>query len=92
MKKILLAIVLIIGVISCTKESIEEKQAVCHTVFHKDYKNPPSDTTLANRTYWLWMVIDPNAYLIPGNVYELQVPKYIWDTMLVVRYPDIYCY
>ena len=86
MKKIL-AIVLIIGVISCTKE---QNVAACGFVFDKYYQNPPADTTLANRTYWLRMTNDtiaPNAV-----TYILQVQKPIWDTMLVNSSWEYYCY
>lgn len=80
---------------SCGKE-IQAPQA-CGYVFDKYYQNPPMDTTLANRTYWLRMTSDtvnlpPPAPPITNWV--LQVPKVIWDTMLVAgqQYPPLYCY
>lgn len=57
----------------------------CGWVAHKYYQNPPMDTTIANRTYWLQWV--PDTVCPPGNpncgiYYNIQVPKSCWDTML----------
>ena len=88
MKKIILAAILLITVISCTKE---QNVAACGFVFDKYYQNPPADTTLANRTYWLHMAQDTLG-TFPGNTYVIQVQKTIWDTMLVNSSWEIYCY
>ena len=88
MKKIILAAILLITVISCTKE---QNVQVCRFVVDKFTWNPPSDTTLANRRYYLQTAIDTLG-TFPGNIDTLQVPKPIYDTMLVNSTWEIYCY
>ena len=88
MKKTFLAALFLITVISCTKE---QNVAACGYVFDKYYQNPPADTTLANRTYWLRMTNDTLGQGA-GDIYIRQVPKPIWDTMLVNSSWEYYCY
>lgn len=90
MKKILFAMLICVALFSCTKEI--DKTQTCGWVFHKFYQNPPGDTMLANRTYWLWLHNDTLSNA-PGNSYKIQVSKPTFDTMLVGQpYPQQYCY
>lgn len=87
---------LFMAAIACTKQDIESPQA-CGYVFDKYFQNPPGDTTLALRTYWLRLVSSPTIPVPPAppnTFWVLQVPKAIYDTMLVTgqTYPPQYCY
>lgn len=73
--------------LSCSKQHNEFINAQrCGWVAHKFYMNPPMDTTLINRTYWLqW---SPDTTCLPSNpscgyYYNIQVPKSCYDTMLI---------
>lgn len=68
---------------ACSKE--QSAPAACGYVFDKYYQNPPGDTTLANRTYWVRVASDtiiapPPAPPITNWV--VQVTKPVYDTML----------
>lgn len=94
MKHILILIAFLAA--SCGKEDIQSPLA-CGYVFDKYFQNPPGDTTLALRTYWLRLVSSPTIPVPPAppnTFWVLQVPKAIYDTMLVAgqTYPPQYCY
>ena len=81
---------------ACGKEQIDRPQT-CGFVFDKYYQNPPMDTTLANRTYYLRLASDTVRLPPPAppiTNWVLQVPKNIYDTMLIAgqNYPPMYCY
>lgn len=78
---------------ACGKEKIQAPQQ-CGFVFDKYYQNPPMDTTLANRTYWLRITNDTSSLPPPNVNYVLQVSKAVYDTMLIAGqpYPVMYCY
>ena len=68
---------------ACSKE--QSAPAACGYVFDKYYQNPPGDTTLGNRTYWVRVASDtiiapPPAPPITNWV--VQVTKPVYDTML----------
>jgi hypothetical protein len=92
MKKMLFVLLVLLALMACSKESRIE--ARCGWVTHKYYQNPPSDTTVANRTYWLLWAEDTVCQGIPClfTAYNVQVTKAVYDTMIVNRYPDQYCY
>ncbi len=81
---------------SCTKDREVQQPQTCGFVFDKYYQNPPADTTLANRTYWIRMASDtillPPPAPLPTN-WVVQVPKAIYDTILSPGHNAIYfCY
>lgn len=80
---------------ACGKD-VDAPQA-CGYVFDKIYKSPPGDTSGPLRTYWLWMASDTVILPPPAppiTHWQIQVPKRVYDTMLVPgqRYPPRYCY
>ena len=86
MKKTLLSIAFLFAVISCTKE---ENIQACGYVYDKYYEDPQANPAL--RVYWLRMANDTLGQG-SGNIYIRQVPKPIWDTMLVNSSWEYYCY
>ena len=89
--KLLLFILLLI---SCTKEV--EKPTACGYVFDKYYLNPPGDTTLANRTYWVRVASDTTILPPPAppiTNWVVQVTKPVFDTILRSgKNAVLYCY
>lgn len=99
MKKLIFALVFLAA---CSPEYMPPpKQAPktqrCGTVGDKKYMNPPGDTTLANRTYWVLFSPDTAITCPPGVLYcgianYLQVPKSVYDTIIERGRGNRYCY
>jgi len=96
MKYLLFVLLVIVCLIGCKKE-IDPNPApqaqTCDFVFDRHFENPPADTTLANRKYFLSLVKDTsvciNCYHPAGNLYNKEVSKITFDT---IKLSSKYCY
>jgi hypothetical protein len=84
----------VFALFACSKQV--DRPAACGYAFAKYYQNPPADTTLANRTYWVrvasdTVILPPPAPPITNWV--VQVTKPVYDTMLLSgKNAVLFCY
>ena len=98
MKKLKLIFIVILSLffLTCKKDTITDKKLItrCGDVSYKFFKSPAGDSSITFRTYWLQWT--PDTTCPPGNpncgrYYDIEVAKGIYDTMIIIRYPDRYC-